>query len=534
MAAPLSVSAGRPAHETTHYVAAILESLRRRGDDTVLRWRDAPVTGNEFALSIVRAAEGLRRLDIGRGSTVGVLTEANSPLTLTARYAAHLLGARIVHVRSTNPGPHAPALPVSDQAQIVRETGSGLLVVDPANARAGQAVADRLGPQVRLAGFGQCGAGVTDLTDTDVPPGHFVPAGPGPDTAVVTYTSGSTGRPKGICQSFAGWNSTVLSAFPALQEAGQVTFLVITPVSHAVGVILDIVIAAGGTVVLHERFDPGQTLRAIETERVTGTYMAVPQLYALLDHPRLADTDVSSLRQLMYGGCPASPQRLAQAVPVFGDALMQNYGTSEGGRITLLGPQDHRRPKLLSTVGRPFPEVDVRICDPDTEQELPAGRTGEVWMRSPNMMSGYLDDPALTARTLRDGWLRTGDFGHRDEEGYLHLAGRLGDVVKSRATKIHPAAVERALLAHADVANALVYGVRDPDGLELVHADVALRRGAGCTAEALRGQVAAALTPLHVPDRIAFHTELPLTASGKVDRRRLQYLAERSAAPDPR
>ncbi|MFJ8490079.1 class I adenylate-forming enzyme family protein [Streptomyces sp. NPDC094038] len=531
MAALIPVSTGEPERDTTHYVQAILGSLWLRGDDTALRWRGTSVSARGFHRDIGLAAEGLRRLGVGPGTTVGVLTEANSPLALTARYAAHLLGATAVYVRSTNPGPGAPALPAADQAEILRETGADLLVVDPANARTGQAAANLLSPPVRLAGFGECGAGIPALTAADVPMGRPAPAHE-PDTAVVTYTSGSTGRPKGIRQSFTGWNSTVLSAHPALRNAGKVTFLVVTPVSHAVGVILDIVLAAGGTVVLHERFEPGQALGAIEAERITGTYMAVPQLYALLDHHALADTDVSSLRQLMYGGCPASPERLAQAVRFFGDALMQNYGTSEGGRITLLGPRDHRSPELLSTVGRPFPEVDLSVRDPETERELPPGRTGEVWMKSPNMMSGYVGDPALTARTLRHGWLRTGDLGHLDAKGYLHLTGRLSDVIKSRATKIHPATVEKALASHEGVANAVVYGVRDSDELEHVHADVALRRGATCTAEQLRRHVAAALTPLHVPARITFHTELPLAVSGKVDRRQLRSLAERSAAPD--
>ncbi|MFD9004794.1 class I adenylate-forming enzyme family protein [Streptomyces sp. NPDC059582] len=531
MAAHLSTGPQASPATFTHYVAAVLASLERRGDETALRWRGAPVTAREFHRSITGAAAGLRRLGAGPGTTIGVLTEANSPVTLTARYAAHLLGATVVHIRSTNPGLLAAELPSAAQADVLRETGADLLLVDPPHADQGRAAADLLDRTIALAGFGECGAGITDIAAGPVAPQEG-PVLAAPDRAVVTYTSGSTGRPKGICQSFAAWNGTVLAAYPALSDAGPVRFLVITPVSHSVGVILDIVIAAGGTVVLHAQFDPGEALRAIESERITGTYMAVPQLYALLDHPRLADTDVSSLRQLMYAGCPASPERLVQAVGAFGPALMQNYGTTEAGRISVLGPQDHQKPQLLSSAGRPFPEVELRICDPDSEQELARQLTGEVWVRSPNVMSGYLADPGLTARTVREGWLRTGDLGYRDEAGYLYLVGRLHDVIKSHATKIHPAAVEQALMSHQGVANAAVYRMRDADELEFVHAAVALRPGAACTSEQLRRHVGVRLTPLHAPVRIVRRGSLPLTESGKVDRRLLQALDASTPALD--
>ncbi|MEV6674674.1 AMP-binding protein [Streptomyces sp. NPDC051162] len=512
-------------------MAAILTTLQRRGEEIALRWRGAPVTAREFHRSITGAAAGLRRLGAGPGTTIGVLTEANSPLTLTARYAAHLLGSTVVHIRSTNPGLLAAQLPSAAQADVLRETGADLLLVDPPHADQGRAAADLLDPTIPLAGFGECGAGIADVaTGSLAPQAH--PGFAAPDRAVVTYTSGSTGRPKGICQSFAAWNATVLAAYPALSGVGPVRFLVITPVSHSVGIILDIVIAAGGTVVLHAEFDPGQALRAIETERITGTYMAVPQLYALLDHPSLADTDVACLQQLMYAGCPASPDRLVQAVRTFGPALMQNYGTTEAGRISLLSPQDHQKPELLSSVGRPFPEVELRICDPDSEQELAQGLTGEVWVRSPNVMSGYLKDPGLTARTMRDGWLRTGDLGYRDEAGYLHLVGRLNDVIKSHATKIHPTAVERALMSHQGVANAAVYRMQNADELEFVHAAVSLHPGAHCTSEQLRRHVGVQLTPLHAPVRIVRRSSLPLTESGKVDRRLLQALDASTPALD--
>ncbi|WP_222598544.1 class I adenylate-forming enzyme family protein [Lentzea tibetensis] len=507
-----------------HYVTRILDTLAERGDDPVLWWEDAPVSGTTFGNSVRAATAALRELGVGTGSTVAILTRNNSPSTLTARYAAHLLGASVVHIRGANPGTSGPDLSIETQVRMLGETKASVLVFDSERAQRAKALSDLMPGGLKLGCFGAPvpGAAALDgpVAETDIAPQK-------PERANVTYTSGSTGRPKGVCLRFDAWNSTVLWGASAVPDGAAIKFLAVSPLSHSVGLVVDIMIAAGGTVLLHDGFEAGAALRAIERFRVTGTMIGVPQLYALLDHPDLKTTDVSSLYQLLYVGCPASPARLEQALPVFGAALTQNYGTTEAGRITLLSPADHQRPELLSTVGRPSPDVALKICDPETGREVGEGEIGEVCVRSTNMMSGYVDDPELTARVLRDGWLHTGDFGRLDGEGYLRLFGRIGDIIKAGDTKVYPADVEKVLTGHPDVVDACVYAQKDADELEHVHAAVVLRPDGRTRFSTLREHVGKAMSVRHAPVRFVRWEQLPLSASGKVDRQRVQQLGAR-------
>ena len=515
-----------------HYVTRILDTLAGRGDEPVLWWRGDPVTGTAFRTAVTSAAAGLRELGVGAGDTVAILTQGNSPSTLTARYAAHLLGASVVHIRGANPGTSGPDLTIETQSRMLRETAASVIAFDAERAERATALRDLLPGPLRLGSFGPPVPGAVPL---DQPAGAAVTPGPPqrPERANVTYTSGSTGRPKGVCLRFDAWNSTVLWGASAVPGGASIRFLAVSPLSHSVGLVVDIMIAAGGTIVLHDGFDAGEVLRTVARFRITGTMIGVPQLYALLDHPAVASTDVTSLQQLMYVGCPASPARLRQALPIFGAALVQNYGTTEGGRITLLSPSDHQRPELLTTVGRPSPDVAIRICDPETGAEVADGGIGEVCIRSTNMMSGYVDDPELTARVLRDGWLHTGDLGRLDDESYLRLFGRIGDVIKAGDVKVYPADVENVLCAHPDVVDACVYAHRDADSLEHVHAAVVLRPYGPADFATLREHVAKSMSPRHAPVKFVRWEKLPLGSSGKVDRHRVRQLGERITEDQP-
>lgn len=539
-----------------HYARRILHTLARDPERVVLRWRGEDVTGAGLAASVLSAAACLRRLRAGRGSTVAVLTETNHPAMLTARYAAHLLGAAVVYIRSHNPRSDAVELPREVQDRLLRESGARFLVCDGAHlGRARELARGRRG-ELPLIGAGPGCAGPDAHLDDhldhlgrlghlgtrpgdrpDTPPN--TPSATSPmealarvryepgDLAVVAHTSGSTGRPKSIGQSFRTWNALV-DAFPGSPEPGRPSrFLAVLPLSHTIGSMVDAVLAEGGRVVLHEGFDAAAALDALAAERITDTYLAVPHLYRLTESARSGGADLSSLRRLVYSGTPASPRRIAEAREVLGDRLVQLYGSTEAGGISNLTPMDHCEPELLPTVGRPFPWVRLRIVDPETGEEAPRGRPGEVRVASPTVMDGYLGDPGATARALRDDLLRTGDLGLIDRYGYLRLAGRVGDVVKSGGLKIHPAAVERALLSHPDVANAAVYGVADDDRVEHVHAAVSLRDGARRDPGALREHVAGLLTPEHAPAGLAFWDDLPLTAHGKPDKAYLRTLAGR-------
>ncbi|MER6531978.1 fatty acid--CoA ligase family protein [Streptomyces sp. NPDC001508] len=505
------------------YAARVLSALAAQPDRAAVRWRRHTWGAGEFAASVGETARVLQAAGAGPGRVVGVLTSSNSPDMLRVRYAAHLLGAAVCHIRSTNPGTTTGMLPVEAQLRMLLDTRVGVLFADAEHAERARVLAESARGRVGLAGAAapRTTPGAATVTAAGWDPRAL---------AVIGFTSGSTGRPKGIRLSAAAWDNLVSVTGQSFDQEAEPRLLVATPLSHTVATMADAVLAAGGSLVLHEDFEPAAVLGALAEHRITHTFMATAHLYRLLDHEPSARPDLSSLRQLIYTGSAAAPARMAEAAERFGPVLVQGYGTSESGRITFLHPGDHQDPSLLSTVGRPFPENEIRICAPGADRPMAAGATGEVCVRSPHLMDGYWADPALSVRTLYRGWYRTGDLGRIDERGCLHLLGRIADVVKADGVLVHPAVVEQRILTLPGVAQAAVYGVRDADLIEHLHAAVVPRPGARIGAEDVRAHIAAGLTGAQVPEEVLILDELPLNSGGKPDLVRLRR-AWHSATP---
>jgi acyl-CoA synthetase (AMP-forming)/AMP-acid ligase II len=506
------------------YVAELLSVLAQEPEKPVLHYRDSWITGGAHLRSVTGIHRTLHASGVGHGTVVGVLTASNSPEILAVRHAAHLLRAAVGHLRTTNPGSSAAMLAFDDQLEILRTTGAAVLYAD-------QDSADRAAELARLAGIPLIGPGVPGARQ--VTPGDDPgPAEPGPwspeDLAAIAFTSGSTGRPKGIRKSRRSWDSVVYGTIAQGREAEQITALIGTPLSQTVSQLADAALIDRGRLVLLEEFAPDPWIHAVREHSVTRTFMATSHLYRVLDRLEelgLGDAlaaGLAGMRRLDYAGSPAAPARLTEAVKVFGaGSLFQQYGTSETARISCLAGEDHADPELLATVGRPFPGVEIGICDLETGSPLGDGEVGEVRVRSPHVMDGYLDE-ALTARVLRDGWYHTGDIGYRDERGFLRLMDRLADMVKIDGVKVYPTVVERAMLTIPGIAQAAVYGFLGRDGLEHLHAAVTLRPGVSVSIDELRGHLGNILSPAHVPEQVLVLDEVPLNAAGKPDKPRLR------------
>jgi acyl-CoA synthetase (AMP-forming)/AMP-acid ligase II len=509
-----------------HYVYRILAALVAEPERTAVTGADLTFSAGAFAQTVLAAAAALRRRGAGPDRTVAILTQANHPYMLAFRYAAHLLGATTVYIRSNNARSDEDMLPASAQVRMLAETGAGLLIADAANILRARDLCSELScePVTAELDVDPAGASAADLGRAvrALPPADYQPH----RRLLVAYTSGSTGTPKGVCHSGQGWNNVVARFEAAVCRPLPSVFLAVTPAAQTVGAMLDGALAGGGAAVLHERFTADGVLQAWAELGVTDCYLAVPHLYALVDDTRTARTDLSRLRHVIYSGSPAAPHRIARAAQVFGLALVQSYGSTEAGPITYLGPWEHRDGELLPTVGRPYPGVQVRVCQRDPARELAAGRTGEIWVRSPNITTGYLSDPGLTSKVLRDGWLRTGDLGYWDDRGYLTLVDRIDHVIKNGGLKIYPATIEKLLMMHPDVTGAAVFGTRDQADCEQAYAAITFRPGAACTLSELRQHLSAELMPAEIPATIAQWAALPADDSGKTDKRRLRAFVE--------
>ncbi|WP_413966296.1 AMP-binding protein [Actinacidiphila polyblastidii] len=508
------------------YVETVLDGLAP--DRPVIVGGGRRWTAREFRSLVHRLTRALAELGIGRGTHVTVLS-GNLVETVAARYAVNLLGASYNHLYNR--------LSADVQAMMVRDVETSVLLVDPLlSARAAQIVASapvahvlRLGPAPK--GGLAVGEDLLALAEGRGDEPVASPARPG-DLCMIRHSGGTTGHPKGVRSTFGRMRHTEQMRELFVGEAPR--DLVCTPISHAAGFIADGTLAAGGTVVLHYDFDPARILATIARERITHMMLLPPLLYQVLDHPDADRADTSSLKQVTYGGTPSSPSRTADAVRRFGRIFQQSYGQFEAGAVTLLPAHEHDpdRPDVLRTAGRVLPGVDVEIRDPDGKV-VPDGEVGEICVRGPDMMEGYWKDPELTARTLVDGWMHTGDLGKLGENGYLTVVDRVRDMIAVVGGHVYTVELEDFLTTHPQILQAAVYGVRDREGPERVHAAVVLAPGSTLTADGLRALVRNGRGPMYEPDHVHLTDALPLTDAGKPDKKHLRRQAaeERSTRP---
>jgi len=359
------------------------------------------------------------------------------------------------------------------------------------------------------------------------------------DCALMTYTSGTTGRPKGAMLSYR--NALFKTAGTTHGNAlGQDdVMLAIAPLYHIAGMLMaiDVTIYAGATSVLLHRFDPATSLAAIAQHRITWWYAIAPMLVACMQVPQ-ADTGaptppgqvrpgLSSLRYApttSFGISLTEP--LAEQWRVFTGGCQAHeaaYGLSETHTLDAMMPLDAVR---WGTCGKPIPGVDLRIVDPDDPGDppraKPAGETGEIVLFSEGNFLGYWNNPEGTAKTLRNGWVFTGDMGRLDEDGYLSFLGRFKEMIKVSGYSVFPEDVETMLIKHPAIAQAAVIGVPDPAKGEVVKAFIVRAPGQEIEAAPIIEWCRANMSPYKVPREIEFRDRLPATGAGKLLRRLLK------------
>ncbi len=514
----------------------LFDTARDRGDDTFLvyedeRWSFARVMATVDALG----AALVERYGVAKGDRVAIAMR-NYPEWVVAFAAITSIGAVSVSMN---------AWWTEDELDFALEDcGATVLIADGERVERAAGPAVRLGVSVlgvRLNAADRLAVPVDRWDDVVVPgpPLPTVDVGPD-DDATILYTSGTTGRSKGavsthraVLQALLGFGCR--AAADRLRNVGSTTepktpeapaFILVVPLFHVTGSIPVMLscFASGLKLMMMYRWEPERALELIERERVTN-FVGVPaQSWDLLETPGFAEHDTSSLVSVGGGGAPAPPrlvERVDDSFPTARPGI--GYGMTE---TNAYGPQNSGADYLShpTSTGRATPILEIDVRDADG-LSVPVGERGEIWFKGPNLIRGYWNRPDATAETIVDGWLRTGDLGRVDDDGFVYVEDRAKDMVLRGGENVYCAEVEAVLYEHSAVFEAAVFGVAHPRLGEEVAAVVSVREGAEVSVEELQSHVATKLASFKVPSRLLVtEARLPRNAAGKFLKRDLRLL----------
>jgi acyl-CoA synthetase (AMP-forming)/AMP-acid ligase II len=339
----------------------------------------------------------------------------------------------------------------------------------------------------------------------------------GATTVALPYSSGTTGRPKGVMLSHRNLVANLCQIAPLHALEPSDVLIGVLPFWHIYGmtVTMNLALCAGATVVTMPRFDLEAFLRLLQAHRVTKAHLVPPIVLALAKHPAVDDYDLSSLRLVMSGAAPLGAELAGACAERLGCTVVQGYGLTEASPVTHLTPD--AGPNKPGSIGPPIPETECRIVDPDSGRELGTGEVGEVWIRGPQVMSGYLHDQEATADTIRDGWLRTGDLASADSDGYFFVVDRLKELIKYKGFPVAPAELEAVLIEHPAVADAAVVRSPDAEAGEIPKAFVVA--SGEVEADELIAYVAGRVAPQKRIRAVEMIDAIPKSPSGKILRR---------------
>jgi acyl-CoA synthetase (AMP-forming)/AMP-acid ligase II len=351
------------------------------------------------------------------------------------------------------------------------------------------------------------------------------------DVLSLIYTSGTTGAPKGVAVTHAGaLGNARTAAGEMLGLTDQDHTMAVMPLFHVGGMWYHAFpsIAAGCTTLLLSEFDSGTVLRELQARRITNVHLVPTMIGALLANPAAASADLSQVRLLFYAASSMPAELLRRAMDTFpACGFAQAYGSTEAGIVSVLDPAAHRRARaaagehLLLSCGRPCSGHAVRIVDAD-DQAVDQGCIGEIELRSPDVMKGYWHQDQATQAVLREGWLKTGDLGYVDAEGFLYIVDRKNDMIVTGGENVYPTEVEGVLYRDPAVLEAAVFGIPDPLWVEKVVAAVVLRPGVDLSEQDLLQRLRGQLAGYKCPKSIYFTASLPKSAVGKVLRKTLR------------
>jgi acyl-CoA synthetase (AMP-forming)/AMP-acid ligase II len=468
-------------------------------------------TGRVFRDRVERLAGGLTAAGFGPGQVVALMAP-NTPEYAVIFHAVAWAGGTITTIN--------PTYTANELKHQLGHSGASLLITVPAFLETATAGAEGTGVR-RIAVIGTEGEAALDAlmgerqtTQTPVDLGQHVLA--------VPYSSGTTGLPKGVMLTHRNLVVNLLQADGALNVEPGETTLSFLPFFHIYGmqILMNLYLAQGARQVTLPRFDLEAALRTIQDHGIRKLYVAPPVVLALAKHPMVDQFDLSSLRLILSAAAPLGVDLASAASQRLGCVVVQGYGMTELSPITHVCPPSAPR---AGSVGMTVPMTEQKIVDPATGATLAAGEVGEVVVRGPQVMLGYLDNPEATRGMIEpDGWLHTGDLGYIDQDGYLFIVDRVKELIKVKGFQVAPAELEALLVAHPAVADVAVVGEPDDEAGEVPVAHVVKAKDAEVDLAALQAYLSDKVAKYKQIARVEFRDTIPKSASGKILRRMLR------------
>jgi acyl-CoA synthetase (AMP-forming)/AMP-acid ligase II len=496
----------------TSFPAFVLQHADRNAD----RVAAVDVSGSggytygELAVAVRRVATGLAERGFNPGDTLAMLAP-NVPEYPIAFHAAALAGGTVVVLN--------PIDTVEDLATHLNEADARFLVTMPSEIGKADELSTRTKVEEIIV-FGEAD-GATPFAELlaadDAPPSPVI--SPREDVVALLHSSGSTGYPKGVMLTHRNMVANVYQTSVVAPLAQGEKVLAVPPFHHAFGLImtLNASLLQGATLVTMTRFDPESYLRAIQEHRITRLYI-VPTIAVLLAKSPLVDSyDLSSVTGIVSGGAALDPEIARLVERRLGIRIGQGYGLTEG----LVSFMQLPNAEPNGSVGRNSPNIECKIVDVTTGEELDRNQNGEILIRGPHVMKGYLNAPDATRKVLEsDGFLHTGDLGYVDDNGDLFIVDRIKELIKYKGQQVSPVELEAIIMAHPKVADAAVIGVPDEEASEIPKGFVVAREPV--TAEEIIAFVAERVAPYKKVRQIEFIEQIPRTPVGKIERRSLK------------
>jgi long-chain acyl-CoA synthetase len=488
-------------------------------------WRDLTITYRELHALACAAAAGLRALGLRKGQRLCLLLP-NRPEQVIAWLGASMLGVVV--------SPLNPSYKEREVAYQLGDTGATAILVQRELLPLVRSVRDQA---PALSHVLVTGSAEVEGVPEAIPFGRLLreqrPAAEtleqvGPeDLLALPYSSGTTGLPKGVMLTHRNLVVNYTQYVAAARITEQDVFSVFLPLYHIYGVaLLGQAVFAGAALILMERFAPDELLKQIRERGVTVLHVVPPALVALAGLPDLGPALFPRVRHIQSAAAPMAPEPARRVMEATGLPVLQAYGMTETSPITHHSPLELERIRLTSG-GLPVYDTEQKVVDLETgERELPPGQVGEICIRGPQIMRGYWQAAAETARALRDGWYHSGDVGYVDEQGYVYVVDRAKEMIKVKAWSVAPAELEGVLLEHAAVRDCGVVGRTDAEAGEVPWAYVVLRDGQSVAAEDLLAFVNGKLAGYKALRGLTFVEAIPRTASGKILRRELKAPAQ--------